>query len=284
MYLERFIGVSSSSRRFVHSARLRERIALVSYGAPQQGDGAVPKRLVTRRTLPKRLSQSGGIVHVQGCDSLKNFKVLASAVVLLTSLAFAPIHRAAAPLRILWIGNSYTYVNELPKIISMLADSSHLDRPPAITGILKGGETLKGHWANPALQKAFEEKWDIVVAQEQSTTPIDAPDSMFKYGKLIAHAAHKSGARVVLDVSWPQKTRPAAEDTIVAAYRRLGDATHASLALAGRAWLDVIAQDPSVELYQKDGTIRCRRGRTSRRASSMKCCSENRPLVCRRSA
>ncbi len=184
----------------------------------------------------------------------QKLKVVASALVLLTPIAFAPGHRAAAPLRILWIGNSYTYVNALPQIIAQLADSSHVDRPPAITGILKGGESLKGHWANPVLQKAFEEKWDIVVAQEQSTTPIDAPDSMFKYGKLIADAAHKSGARVVLYVSWPQKTRPAAEDTIVAAYRKLGDATNASLALAGRAWLDVIAQDPSVELYQKDGS------------------------------
>jgi hypothetical protein len=184
-----------------------------------------------------------------------NLKVLASAIVLLAPIVSAPSRPAnAAPLRILWIGNSYTYVNELPKIISMLADSSHLDRMPAITGILKGGETLKGHWANPVLQKAFDEKWDVVVVQEQSTTPIDAPDSMFKYGTLIADAAHKSGARVVLYVSWPQKTRPAAEDTIVAAYRKLGDATHASLALAGRAWLDVIAQEPAVELYQKDGS------------------------------
>jgi hypothetical protein len=185
---------------------------------------------------------------------LPSLRIVASAIALLVPLTSAPSRPAAAPLRILWIGNSYTYVNELPKIISMLADSSHLDRMPAITGILKGGETLKGHWANPVLQKAFEEKWDIVVAQEQSTTPIDAPDSMFKYGKLIADAAHKSGARVVLYVSWPQKTRAAAEDTIVASYKKLGEATHASLALAGRAWLDVIAQDPSVELYQKDGS------------------------------
>ncbi|MFI5244991.1 MAG: hypothetical protein ACHQQR_07175, partial [Gemmatimonadales bacterium] len=71
---------------------------------------------------------------------------------------------------------------------------------------------------------------------------------------LIGDAAHKAGARVVLYVTWPQKARPAAEDTIVAAYRALGNAVHARLALAGRAWLDVIAQDPDVELYQNDGS------------------------------
>lgn len=180
-------------------------------------------------------------------------RVLAAALALVSPAA-GPRHEAAAPLRILWIGNSYTYVNELPKIIAQLADSSKIDRPPAITGILKGGETLKGHWANPALQSALQEKWDVVVVQEQSTTPITAPDSLLKYGTLIGEAAHKAGARVVLYVSWPQKARPAAEDTIVTAYRALGNAVHAQLALVGRAWLDVIAQDPAVELYQRDGS------------------------------
>jgi hypothetical protein len=181
-------------------------------------------------------------------------KVLASAFALLLPNAAPRTNAADAPLRILWIGNSYTYVNDLPRIIAELADSSKVQRPPAITGILKGGELLKGHWANPALQKALLEKWDVVVMQEQSTTPITAPDTLVKYGKLIADAAHRSGARIVLYVPWSQKARPAAEDTIVAAYRVLGNEVHAQLALAGRAWMDVIAQDPGVELYQKDGS------------------------------
>ena len=185
---------------------------------------------------------------------LPTLSVLASAIALLLPHAETRAHTSGAPLRILWIGNSYTFVNDLPKIIAQLADSSKVDRRPAITGILKGGETLKGHWANPALQTALAERWDVVVIQEQSTTPITAPDSLLKYGKLIGDAAHQAGARVVLYVSWPQKARPAAEDTIVAAYRALGDATHATLALAGRAWMEVIAQDPTVELYQKDGS------------------------------
>ncbi len=185
---------------------------------------------------------------------LPTLRIVASAIALLLPATAPRHHGAGAPLRILWIGNSYTYVNDLPKIISQLADSAKLDRRPEITGILKGGETLKRHWANPALQKAFEEKWDIVVVQEQSTTPITAPDSLLKYGKLISEAAHKSGARVVLYVSWPNKTRLSAEDTIVAAYRRLGNEEHASLALAGRAWLDVLSKDPSAELWQIDGS------------------------------
>ena len=185
---------------------------------------------------------------------LHNLRVLAPAIALLLPHAAPRAHMAGAPLRILWVGNSYTYVNDLPKIITQLAESSKVDRRPAITGILKGGELLKGHWANPALQEALQQKWDVVVLQEQSTTPITAPDTLLKYGKLIGDAAHRAGARVVLYVTWPRKERPADEDAIVAAYRALGNAVHAQLALAGRAWMDVIAQDPAVELYQNDGS------------------------------
>jgi len=185
---------------------------------------------------------------------LPTLRVLASAIALLLPYATPRAHTAGPPLRILWIGNSYTHVNDLPKIIAQLADSSKVDRRPAITGILKGGELLKGHWANPALQEALQQKWDVVVMQEQSTTPITAPDTLLKYGKLIGDAAHRAGARVVLYVTWPRKERPADEDAIVAAYRALGNAVHAQLALAGRAWMDVIAQDPAVELYQNDGS------------------------------
>ena len=185
---------------------------------------------------------------------LSLLRVLAAVLALSLSPAPLGMRSQGPPLRILWIGNSYTYVNDLPKIIVQLAELSGVSRRPSITGILKGGEWLKGHVANPALQKALEDRWDVVVMQEQSTTPITAPDTMLKYGKLIADVAHEDGARVVLFVTWPPKRFPSSADTIVAAYRALGAASHVQLALVGPAWMSVIAQDPSAELYQNDGS------------------------------
>jgi hypothetical protein len=185
---------------------------------------------------------------------LPTLRVVASAIAFLLVPAAPHARAAGAPLRILWIGNSFTFVNDLPKIITELADSSHMSHAPEITGILKGGEMLKGHWANPALQDALKKKWDVVVMQEQSTTPITAPDTLLKYGTLIGNAARKAGAKVVLYVTWPQKKRPTAADSIVTAYRALGKAVHAKLALVGPAWMNVLAADPSTELYMKDGS------------------------------
>jgi len=213
------------------------------------------KRLVTHGTFGARPFVARNFVSFWGMVS--HLRVTALAVALLLGSVGHPVYparTAGPPLRILWIGNSYTFVNDLPKIIAQLADSSHVDRKPEVTGILKGGELLKGHWANPALQEALTQRWDVVVVQEQSTTPITAPDTLLKYGTLIGAAAHKSGAKVVLYVTWPQKKRPAAADTIVAAYRALGNAIHAQLALVGPAWMNVLAQDPSTELYMSDGS------------------------------
>ena len=46
-------------------------------------------------------------------------------------------------LRILWIGNSYTYFHDLPKIVKDIASSQRVKL--STTTILKGGERLKGH-------------------------------------------------------------------------------------------------------------------------------------------
>jgi hypothetical protein len=66
---------------------------------------------------------------------LPTLRVLASAITLLLPYAAPRAHTSGAPLRILWVGNSYTYVNELPRIIAQLAQSSKVDRPPAIIGV-----------------------------------------------------------------------------------------------------------------------------------------------------
>jgi len=73
-------------------------------------------------------------------------------------------------LRILFIGNSYTYYNNLPHIFQSLAKSSgHLVK----TGMIaKGGYTLKRHSEDPSvLDKIKRGNWDYVILQEQSVVP-----------------------------------------------------------------------------------------------------------------
>ena len=73
----------------------------------------------------------------------------------------------AAP-RVLFIGNSYTSVNNLPGIFQALSASA--GNPPAeIQAVTPGGLTLMQHLNSPATLKLIDEgNWDIVIVQAQS--------------------------------------------------------------------------------------------------------------------
>lgn len=73
-------------------------------------------------------------------------------------------------LSVLFIGNSYTFVNDLPATVSKLSQSlgNTLDYGMAATG----GYTLQQNASNPdTIAKIKSKKWDCVVLQEQSQLP-----------------------------------------------------------------------------------------------------------------
>jgi hypothetical protein len=85
---------------------------------------------------------------------------------------------AERPLRIFFVGNSYTFVNDLPGVLTGLAEASRGRR--IVTGQhTPGGYTLEQHVKDgKAADDIRKQKWDVVVLQEQSVLPIVQPASM----------------------------------------------------------------------------------------------------------
>jgi hypothetical protein len=75
---------------------------------------------------------------------------------------------------VLFFGNSYTYVNDLPSVLEHLAASAGKrietgQRTP-------GGETLAGHAATGDARKLLRTKtWNVVVLQDQVKRPRWSP-------------------------------------------------------------------------------------------------------------
>ena len=77
---------------------------------------------------------------------------------------------AAKPLRVLFIGNSYTYYNNLPKLLESIAESEKAGPRIQTEVSLSGGKSLQWHWENKkALEAVRRGGWDFVVLQEHST-------------------------------------------------------------------------------------------------------------------
>ena len=72
-------------------------------------------------------------------------------------------------LNVLFLGNSYTYYNNLPYLVQKLANSvglvlNHDQNTP-------GGAKLKDHVSGTSISKIRQGGWDVVVLQEQSQIP-----------------------------------------------------------------------------------------------------------------
>ena len=73
-------------------------------------------------------------------------------------------------LRVLWVGNSFTYFNDLPAMVQQIASTQKMKI--SCTRFLKGGERFSGHLQNKKLLQALADGgWDYVVLQEQSSAP-----------------------------------------------------------------------------------------------------------------
>ena len=91
-------------------------------------------------------------------------------ILLFLLLPLAGQAKDADSLRVLWVGNSYTYYNDMPAIVQQIAATQKVK--VSCTRFLKGGERFSGHLTNQKLLKALAAGgWDYVVLQEQSSAP-----------------------------------------------------------------------------------------------------------------
>src|SRR5436190_9520176 len=81
--------------------------------------------------------------------------------------------RRGTPIRVLFVGNSYTGVNDLPGAVKALADADTTGPGLVVDSYTVGGAKLADHWnGGTAPDKIRDGDWDFVVLQEQSQTPL----------------------------------------------------------------------------------------------------------------
>ena len=183
-----------------------------------------------------------------------SFTVAVAATLLALPLLFGTLAAAAAPpqrtLRVLFIGNSYTYVNDLPGIVEQLLRSRGIRLEHE--SVTPGGVTLEKQWADGKAAAAIrKQKWDYVVLQEQSMRPFADRDAMFKAARLFQTETVKSGAKTLLYETWAAKVSPDEQPKLTEAYETLGRELGATVVPVGEAWKKAIAA--GFELHGSDG-------------------------------
>ena len=175
--------------------------------------------------------------------------------------------------RALFLGNSYTYFNDLPKMIGQIAssmgDSLWTDQNTP------GGYTLQGHSTNStSLNKIDSKSWDFVILQEQSQRPSFSPgqvqNDVYPYAKLLVDRikANDSCTDVLFFMTWGRKygdqsncqfyppicTYAGMQQRLRESYVEMAEDNAVSVSPVGMAWKAFIAVDSTTNLYTPDNS------------------------------
>jgi hypothetical protein len=172
---------------------------------------------------------------------------------------------------VLFLGNSYTYVNDLPGTIGTLANSfgdtlTHDQNTP-------GGYTMQGHSANAtSLGKIAIGGWDFVAIQSQSQEPSFPPSQVetdvYPYAEIICDSISSADdcAEPLFFMTWGRKNGDASncpfyppictyggmQQRLRESYLEMANDNDASVSPVGAVWKQVRDSLPALELYSPD--------------------------------
>lgn len=155
-------------------------------------------------------------------------------------------------LRVLFIGNSLTYANDLPAIVEALAEASNQKRF-VYQMIAFPDFGLEEHWQQGDARKAIaKNKWDVVVLQQGPSGLEESRQILLKYTRLFEKEIRASGAKTAMYMVWPSQARFGDFDRVVESYKLAADEVKAILLPAGQAWREAWKRDAKLALYSPD--------------------------------
>jgi hypothetical protein len=178
--------------------------------------------------------------------------------------------------KLLFIGNSYTYVNDLPSLISSIAKDFNIKIEKDQS--TPGGYHLFEHITNTnTLSKIESQKWDYVIIQDQSVTPsmpIDNLNGNIEYAVVpLANKIYdnnpnstimyyqtwgrRDGYTIVSDKVYEYDFK-SHNKALREGYQRYADATNAEIAPIGDIWeklyFDTKIPFIKTEMWSSDGS------------------------------
>lgn len=156
-----------------------------------------------------------------------------------------------APMKMLFIGNSFTQRNNVPGLLAELAASRDLCVKHEL--ISAGGASLRNHWNAGRAARAIETGgYDYVVLQEQSTLPLKNAKRMAENVRLFDELIKRAGSKTVLYMTWARQHTPEAQQAISDAYNTIGDELGAIVVPVGVAWQSFLATHDKPVLHDRD--------------------------------
>jgi hypothetical protein len=170
----------------------------------------------------------------------------------------APSGPALPPLigegrRVLFIGNSLTYWNDLPLIVQALADTAG-GASLAVMTVAFPDYNLDDHRLQGAASRAIAlGGWEVVVLQQGPSSLAENREQLRASARAFDTDIRRAGATPALYSVWPSEVRRADFDRAIESYTLAAQDVNGLLLPVASAWLAAWRRDSTLVLYSGDG-------------------------------
>lgn len=165
--------------------------------------------------------------------------------------------RKEPDMRILFIGNSHTYMNDMPQLVSEMVENA-TGKKCDVVMLAYSARSLKWHMGEEYFSERFNilhGEYDYCIIQEQAHPMTDEADTI-TYAARIIEMCRKANTIPVIFETWAEKVKPENQAEMNRRYQSLAKDQGALLAPIGEVWSAAMKelQDTfSADLYYRDG-------------------------------
>src|SRR5262245_36702722 len=157
------------------------------------------------------------------------------------------------PHLVLFIGNSLTYTNDLPRTVADVAALGGDTLTPAVVALPNFALIDHALGQSNALASIRGYRWEFVVLQQGPTWPGLCLDTLVLATRMLDEEIKAKGAHTVVFMSWPAASNAGAFDVVRGSFETAAREVGAVFAPAGEAWRAAWRSEPALGLYGSDG-------------------------------
>ena len=202
--------------------------------------------------------------------------VLVVALAVSTAFLWSQSRSEQAPIppnamRVLFVGNSHTFINGMPEMVVKLAAKADVDRPLHYVMEAPGGAGFVEHLDNGHVETLLGQgPWDFVVLQDQQQRPSFTFDPeradrwFFTPARALDAIIQDAGTKTILFMTWARQagdpdnvegdTFDMMQARVSDAYDTLALEVGATVAPVGLAWQAAHHERPELVLWRPDGS------------------------------
>lgn len=153
--------------------------------------------------------------------------------------------------RILFVGNSLTYTNDLPGAVVTVAHA--LDRDVAVASVAYPNFALEDHWYSGIADVVGELAPDVVVMQQGPSSQPQNQRHLAAWSDSLSGVVRRVDGEPALLMVWPSLSRELAFDDVRDAYYAAAEGVGGAFIPVGEAFRALYAHDPELSPFGPDG-------------------------------